>query len=409
MFTFKRLGERHSELTLPLVTQLLEIHPFFDVTEPDIEDASYLCILVLVFNAAQHCPTMEPLLDQHTKRHYHFLLDTYPHLMPEKERKSEHKKHSISNTEAFLKQTLVRVNDSEHMSMMNRIKLLKRSTEDLKRVGSIEPSLYDKAQFVHLYLQCQSTFLKTLASRFWCNPQSLSAQQLTSVETNIGNLFSLCLQLQHRFTGHNDKEIFLTKLLKINILSLQILFLVRASNKSALSATEQFLREVESLDMISDDKMITSSPFLSALIKKLIDADDHKPGNMARILQPLLLAHPLESLSSDSSIALSKAVIFEPHGMNETPLKYTAGMVLAVPVDCELFNINDLSLVRVAIKTPDQKIQLVTPKANQFLAKEDTPNCHRYKKYVLWFGHWSIKIISDVFKALMKAIGEPWK
>ena len=46
--TFKRLGLRHADLTLPLVSQLLEIHPFYDTPEPDIEDSAYLCILVLV-------------------------------------------------------------------------------------------------------------------------------------------------------------------------------------------------------------------------------------------------------------------------------------------------------------------------------------------------------------------------
>ncbi len=67
LYTFKRLGERHSELTLPLTTLLLEIHPFLDTAEPDIDDPAYLCILVLVFNASQHCSTLEPLMDAHTK------------------------------------------------------------------------------------------------------------------------------------------------------------------------------------------------------------------------------------------------------------------------------------------------------------------------------------------------------
>ena len=72
--TCKKLGSTHAELVLPLVTQLLEIHPFFDTPEPDIEDPAYLCILVLVFNAAEHCPTLGPLLDEvsfkiHPKEH----------------------------------------------------------------------------------------------------------------------------------------------------------------------------------------------------------------------------------------------------------------------------------------------------------------------------------------------------
>ena len=50
--TFRKLGLKHANLTLPLVTQLLEVHPFFDTAEPDIEDPTYLCILVLVYNAS---------------------------------------------------------------------------------------------------------------------------------------------------------------------------------------------------------------------------------------------------------------------------------------------------------------------------------------------------------------------
>ena len=38
MMTFKHLGSNHPDLTLPLVITLLDIHPFFDTPEPDIED-----------------------------------------------------------------------------------------------------------------------------------------------------------------------------------------------------------------------------------------------------------------------------------------------------------------------------------------------------------------------------------
>jgi integrator complex subunit 4 len=63
--------------------------------------------------------------------------------------------------------------------------------------------------------------------------------------------------------------------------------------------------------------------------------------------------------------------------MNETPLKYTAGMVLAVPVDCELFNISDISLIRLSIKTPDQRVQLITPKQSHFFAKDAATGHYR--------------------------------
>ena len=56
-------------------------------------------------------------------------------------------------------------------------------------------------------------------------------------------------------------------------------------------------------------------------------------------------------------------------------MKYTAGMVLAVPVDADLVNVADVSQVRLAVKTPDQKVILITPKATDFCDRGN--NCHR--------------------------------
>ncbi len=256
LHTFKRLGSRHSKLTLPLTTQLLEIHPFLDTAEPDIDDPGYLCILVLIFNAAQYCPTLEPLLDQHTKRHYYFMLDTYPHLMPEgagskKEESAAKDGGCVSGgggsdgaTSHFLRETLRRVRDSEHLGMTARTRLLQQAAADLSKVASIEPALAGFANFADLYLQCQTLFLKTLSTRFWLNPRALPSQQLAIVEGNLRSLSSLSLQLSHRFCRLGRALENKVRLLEINIKALSLVFLVRASNKSALQATEHFLKEV---------------------------------------------------------------------------------------------------------------------------------------------------------------------
>jgi integrator complex subunit 4 len=317
---------------------------------------------------------MEPLLDQHTRRHRHFLLDTYPHLMPSKkgDEEDEEKKTNRSNTERFYRQSLTAVADSEHLSMANRITLLERAGVDLRRLGSIEPAMSDASLFASLYLQCQTLLLKCLAARFWSN-----AQESGVVEANLEVLGSFCLQLGHRFTNVSDRQRRKVQLLKIHVLALHLVFRVKASNKSALCATDRFLNEVADLATAYEDENGSErqSPFFAALLKRLTEADDHKPGAVVRMVQPLLLAHPLESLEHEdggAGVALRKAVIYEPTGMNETPLKYTAGMVLAVPVDAEISNVQDcMDLVRLAIKTPDQKLQLVTPKSSHFFSARE--------------------------------------
>ena len=379
--TFRSLGDRHPELTLPLVNHLLELHPFFEGSEPDIDDTSYVCILILIFNAARHCPTLEPMLDQHTKRHYHFLLDTYPHLMPQTEAAELQIVKGASNTKAFLRQILNRIRDSEHLSMGNRIKLLEQSDMDLERLGSIEVELSHSTQLVKLYLSCQIIFLRSLTSRFWVNTNVISSQEIHVLESNLERLRSNCLQLTYRFEGLSQRQKFQLKLLKTYIAVLQVIFIVRASNKSALSVSEQLLQQLDHLNRESTTEEIRSSTFLSALISALSASEDRKPGSLARILQPLLLSHPLESLDLDQELdaKMCRAVIFDPQGMNETPLKYVAGMILAVPVDAEIYNLPDgaLSRVRIAIKTPDQKVALVTPKPTQVYPKEDEPKSYR--------------------------------
>ncbi|XP_059099010.1 integrator complex subunit 4-like [Tigriopus californicus] len=386
--TFKNLGERHSELTLPLVPQLLEIHPFFDTAEPDLEEPSYLCILILVYNASARCPTMEPLLDCHTKRHFLYLVDTYPHLTPKKENQLAHRSgrdlevtaaQTKGNTEIFLHKVASQVTDSEHMNMPNRIKLLSRACSDLKRLGSFEPSVAHRAKFLHLYVECQVLILKCLATRFWTNSMIMSQQEKAVIESMIAQLYSNTLQLQYRFSNLTLPQRKKVLLLKIHVLSLHALFIVLASNKSALAVTEDFFHEVEvMISTLDSPEEVDESPFLAALLAALSSTDDHKPGSVVKIVQPLLLSHPVEACQlGEQPISMSHAVIFEPLGMNETPLKYLAGMILSVPVDCEIYHAPNPGAVRIAIKTPDQKIQLVTPKSSQFIPKDHEINCYR--------------------------------
>ncbi|XP_064880591.1 integrator complex subunit 4-like isoform X4 [Oncorhynchus nerka] len=78
----KFLGCRHPTLVLPLVPELLSTHPYFHTPEPDMDGPDYIAVLVLVFNAAQSCPTMTALFSDHTFRHYTYLRDSLSHLVP---------------------------------------------------------------------------------------------------------------------------------------------------------------------------------------------------------------------------------------------------------------------------------------------------------------------------------------
>ena len=62
--------------------ELLSSHPFFATPEPSIYDPAYVAILILVFNATAKSPTMLAMFPDHTTRHYGYLRDSQPQLVP---------------------------------------------------------------------------------------------------------------------------------------------------------------------------------------------------------------------------------------------------------------------------------------------------------------------------------------
>ena len=78
----KFLGEKHQHIASSLVPELLSTHPFFATPEPSVDDPAYVAILILVFNATAKSPTMLAMFPDHTNRHYAYLRDSQPDLVP---------------------------------------------------------------------------------------------------------------------------------------------------------------------------------------------------------------------------------------------------------------------------------------------------------------------------------------
>jgi len=58
---------------------------------------------------------------------------------------------------------------------------------------------------------------------------------------------------------------------------------------------------------------------------------------------------------------MCSALILEPKGEADTALTFTAGLVLGVSLDAELYNLAKASALRVKVKYPDQTTQLLVP------------------------------------------------
>ena len=162
-----------------------------------------------------------------------------------------------------------------------------------------------------------------ISGKFWTNGKA-HIMQSAILSDHINDLFKLCLQLENKFINlkpHMKKHI---KVLRLRIRALHLVFLMKATNKSALNSTELLLKELDGLQ--KEEDIIQDFAFVKDLLHSLMDESQRKAGILVRILQPLLFKYPMESLDFDDHIKMAHAVIFEPIGNNDTPLKYTAGM-----------------------------------------------------------------------------------
>lgn len=413
----QKLGAKHPELTLPLVPDLLGIHPYLDMPEPDMDDPAYMSVLILVFNAAANCPTMIPLLEQHTLRHYLYLQDSLPHLVPHLKIANvaeTAKVEASANTQGFLQQVLDRVSNSSHMSLEMRQNLFNTAVSDLQRLSEIDPSSTAAANCASLYIRCQSLFAKLLHNKSWFNPSSLALQLGHTVKNAVKQILRMSFQLGHTFSGLSHAEMGLIHQIRLRALALQLVYIVCGSNSAALALCEYFLDQVDNLQRFLMTNQLQTDAFTAAVFTEMDQLDDPKPGAVARLLQPILQLHDSPSLQLSSKIQQAKATIHDPTGESDNPVKFTAGLVIGVHLDAELEHVSNLKVVRIQVKYPDQQVHLILPRMTDF--REISPNHHRIITTVLlshsiWSEpcHVEIGLVLDYSESELSAIRAPQK
>ena len=76
---------------------------------------------------------------------------------------------------------------------------------------------------------------------------------------------------------------------------------------------------------------LSPDPFLGAVFEELSQLEEPRPGAVARILQPLLQAHPVPPLApmqDPEAVRMCTAEILEPQQDGDTVYKLTSGLVV---------------------------------------------------------------------------------
>ena len=166
-------------------------------------------------------------------------------------------------------------------------------------------------------------------------------------------------------------------------LALDLIRATKSSKGSALPLARRFLSEADSLPQ--DCSMLP--PFSKALVNLLPTLGDTKPGSLTRLLLPLFANPPVkqrEKLPRPSSLTkYCQAIIEQPLKDADTALKFTGGLILAIPLVAKIYNLQDPSIIRIKLRHPDQQVQLVLPRKSDLKLQNDENNEYRLRTTVL--------------------------
>ncbi|XP_030378031.1 integrator complex subunit 4 [Scaptodrosophila lebanonensis] len=386
----RKIGQKHPHLVMAVAVHLLYVHPFFETPERDVEDPAYLCVLILVFNAAEHLVPIISLLPPATHRHYAYLRDSMPQLVPQlpiegassTTKRIDDALKGAGSSADYLKMILKHIEEIFTLPD-GRVELLQTAQSNLQRLGAIDADMYGPSNFLETFLSAQIQIEQM---------QRCATTQRSRVplKESLAALVRNCLKLQHTFSGLNYGDILQVKQLRLRACALHLVLVVRDRSQSALGPCQMLLQTagdissfIKSNESDGEEQKPGSSSqpgqppnaqpdsFTRTLLSKLDAITDPKPGRVFREILPLVQnAPPLALPPANDKIRRCVANILEPCPLQsqDNVIKVTAGLIAAVPFVAEIDNLlkSQKADMRIKIKYPDQHMHTVVPKMSDF-------------------------------------------
>uniref|UniRef100_A0A6E8UZW3 Integrator complex subunit 4 n=1 Tax=Anopheles coluzzii TaxID=1518534 RepID=A0A6E8UZW3_ANOCL len=353
----QRVGQKHPEICMSITPQLLLDHPFFDSAERDVEDPAYVCVLIMLFNAAQHLPAMLSLFPETTIKHYAYLRDTMPNFVPRLAVGGDTKELNLigsTGSRQFL--------ETAPTPPQARQALLKAAQDDLDRLAEIDPAFSGTANFTSVFFGAQ---LQMEQLQLAATGHSIKAP----IKECLLQLIKKCLMLQNLFSNLTIDDQLLVKQMCLRASALNLVLIVKDRSQSALGPCQLLLHIAsDASSFLQENTPLIADTFTSAILTKLASVGDPKPGRVYREILPIVqTAAPVVIPQINTNIKMCKARIIEPTENSysaENVIKVTAGLIAAVPFVAELENLQQSQRqdLRLKVKYPDQNVHIIVPR-----------------------------------------------
>eukprot|EP00794_Sanderia_malayensis_P010994 gene10994-12157_t len=374
----KSLGSRHPETVSSLIPDLLSTHPYYAIPEPNLDDPEYTAMAILVFNAAVRCPAVRSLLPEHTKRHYDYLRDSLPDLMPELRAASNFNRHQREDNQditSFYRNTLERARNIGNLELPAACKAIQVCMEDLSHVQSVSNQLAANARFQALYLRCVNVLYNVRSARTWTVPTPITAENNGVLTSAVEELLSLSYRLEYAFLGLGSHDCASVKLMRVLAHCLQMVLTSRSSSIKSmdrkqhdLDCLQLFLRRIRHFRESMTAVGTTHDTGLQSILRceQLLEEASYSMTKAVSNLQGLLLNCLIRPINVENPLREIKATINEPDGSSDAALKFTAGLTLGINLDAVIENVDDTSNVFIQVIYPDMKAHLIKPKPSEF-------------------------------------------
>ncbi|KAL3848604.1 hypothetical protein ACJMK2_019453 [Sinanodonta woodiana] len=404
----QHLGRNHPHLALPLVPDLLCLHPYFDSIEPDMDDPAYVGVLVLVFNAAAGNRTALPMFQEHTWRHYTYLRDSIPHMVPDLKNEGgdartvgESSAWSSSSTVDFLQQRLRQLEQINSMDPITAQQMLQSTVRDIERLQGLDSRVSASAECMCKYLQTQ-----LLLSQLQNQHQHIISGSVTVNHFNavVQKILKLTNGLQTVFAGIGNEEIALIRQTELKALTFHLVSMLGTSQELAvqLKAQEGFTAYLAKLQKFLQTSDIKADAFTSYLFSEIDNIKKRQFPVVQKSLQAALLLIKPVVCPLGNQVRKATAIIHEPSGLTDNAVKFTAGLTTAVMMDAELENIHDVSSIRIQVCYPDMTTELIVPPAKD--VKKLGPLRHRLlTNVILSHGLWSESCQVEISVVMMSS------
>lgn len=268
---------------------------------------SDVCILIMIFNAAQKLPPALGLLPEITIKHYSYLRDTMPNLVPPLPigGASNQLKLSLGLTGSrqFLETILNNIRASYSVPRARQA-LLTAAQDNLDRLATIDPELSGTANYTATFLGAQ-LLIEQLQSCLTAPTSRMPSKEC------LNQLMKKCLKLQNLFSALTANDLLMVKQISLRASALHLVLIVKDRSQSALAPCQLLLHiAADTNQFLQENPHMKADAFTSAILNQIASMNDPKPGRVFREILPILqTALPPESPEININVIEMNAII----------------------------------------------------------------------------------------------------